>query len=113
MSLNCIQYKILTFIFTLQATIDSQKAVTKMLGKVRNLTRHLHQSTSDAAIFRSLQNTASPLTLTMDVVTRFDSTYLMAERCLRLEDTVRLYLSKNPLKGKKINSPALSLRLFL
>ena len=70
-----------------------------MLAKVRNLTRHLHQSTTDAETFKSLQATAAPLNLIMDVVTRFDSTFLMAERCLRLEDTVRLYLSKNPLKG--------------
>ena len=86
-----------------------------MLAKFRNLTRHLHQSTTDAAIFKGLQSTASPLTLIMDVVTRFDSTYLMGERCLRLEDTVRLYLSKHPLKGKSLTGivvlPNLSLSL--
>ena len=70
-----------------------------MLAKFRNLTRHLHQSTSDAEIFKGLQASTTPLTLIMDVVTRFDSTYLMAQRCLRLEDTVRLYLSKHPLNG--------------
>ena len=83
----------------LQDMIKSQKSVSKMLAKVRNLTRHLHQSTSDAEVFKSLQATSTPLVLIQDVVTRFDSTYLMAQRCLCLEDTVQLYLSKHPLKG--------------
>ena len=74
--------------------LDSQRYVTDLLTKCRKLTGHFNHSSLACSEFKNLQTDQglSPLLLVQDVQTRWNSTYLMLERMLKLKRYVQQYL---------------------
>jgi hypothetical protein len=75
--------------------IFSQSAVKTIITKARRLVSHLNHSSSQTEVFKQLQDSvpeAKRKKLHQDVVTRWNSTYMMLERFLELKHYVIQYL---------------------
>lgn len=78
--------------------IFEQESIKEFIAKCRRLYGHFSHSSSATATFFKIQDDLGmpmQLRLVQDVTTRWNSTYLMLERLLRLKRPVQIYLGEH------------------
>jgi hypothetical protein len=93
-SINCTVHRLQLVI---QDAILSQRSIIDLLAKCRQLATHFNHSALACTELKSLQEVQeqgkTPLLLVQDVPTRWNSSYLMVERVVKLKRPIQLYLS--------------------
>ena len=93
-SIHCTVHRLQLVI---QDAILSQRSIINLLAKCRQLATHFNHSALACTELKSLQEVQeqgkTPLLLVQDVPTRWNSSYLMVERVVKLKRPIQLYLS--------------------
>ena len=79
-------------------SILEQRTIKDLITRCRKLCGHLNHSPTQTYLFKSLQSIDVPLILVQDVVTRWNSTFLMFERMLVLKVYVIEFFAESEYK---------------
>ena len=90
-SLSCFIH---TTQLAIKGSIFNQASVRNVIAKCRNICSHFHRSPKSCQTLHQLQKTLQKkiLSVVQDVVTRWNSTYMMLKRMLELKEEMVLYL---------------------
>ena len=93
---------------TLQLVVNKavlkQEGVVNIIKKCRALVAHFHRSTLASIELKqmSISKLEGGRKLILDVVTRWNSTYLMLQPCLNNKKSIKCYLVQNDKEGFEI-----------
>lgn len=103
-------HSIYCFIHKIQLIVSNhvldQRSVRDAIARCKNFVTHMHKSTTASDEFQKIQTQLNQkvLRLVQDVCTRWNSTFYLIERCLKLKAAIMVYNARFPSTGRDIRT---------